>query len=104
MRPSEKAVDDKYKADGWYDFSSGWPDRAYARIKSGKLEIKFVEIKGSNDRVRPHQQLMHALLLSLGIEVEIEPASKKPKCPLLPFDVMLKALCLIEEKRGTAKE
>ena len=103
MRPSEKAVDDKYKADGWYDFSGGWPDRAYARIKDGELQIKFIEIKGAKDRVRPHQQLMHAILLSRGIMVEIEPASKKPKCPLLPFDVMLKALRLLEEKRGISR-
>jgi hypothetical protein len=81
MRPSEKAVDDKYKAERWLDFSNGWPDRAYARIKDGKLEVAFVEIKSAGDRLRPDQELMHAVLLSQGIKVDIEPASKAPKSP-----------------------
>jgi hypothetical protein len=104
MRPSEKAVDERYRAEGWYDFSNGWPDRAYVRIKSdGTLEVKFVEIKSPGDRLRTDQELTHAVLLSQGVKVEIEPASKAPKVPTLPLDVMLKAIQLLEKNRKLSK-
>jgi len=103
MRPSEQAVDDRYKAEGWYDFSKGWPDRAYARLKGGKLEVKFVEIKSLKDRLRPEQELMHAVLLSQGINVEIEPASKAPKRPPLPLETLLKAIRFLEDQRGISR-
>jgi hypothetical protein len=103
MRPSEQAVDDRYKAEGWYDFSNGWPDRAYARLKDGKLEVRFVEIKSLKDGLRPEQELMHAVLLSQGIKVEIEPASKAPKCPPLPLEMLLKAIRLLKTQRGVSR-
>lgn len=99
MNPSEKAVDDKYKAEGWYSFSNGWPDRAYARIMDGELEVRFVEIKSPRDNLTTDQELMHAIFRSQGLRVEIEPASKTPKCQALPFDMMLKMLKVLEEKR-----
>jgi len=99
MRPSEKAVDERYKAEGWFEFSKGWPDRAYARIDGDKLEVKFVEIKSRNDRLRVDQELMHAVLRSQGIKVEIEPASKAPKFPLPPIDFLLKAIRILENNR-----
>jgi hypothetical protein len=97
---SEQAADARNKADGWYAFSGGWPDRVYARIKeNGELETKFVEIKGRSDRVRPNQEFMHSLLLSRGIKVEIEPPSKAPKQPAPPIDVLLKMIRLLEKNR-----
>ena len=99
INQSEKAIDHKYKADGWYSFSNGWPDRAYARIKDGKLEVRFVEIKGPRDSLSTDQELMHAVLLSQGLRVEIEPADRGPKESLLPLDILLKALKALEENR-----
>lgn len=103
MNRSEDAIDQKYKADGWYSFSNGWPDRAYARMKDGKLEVRFVEIKGPTDSLSTDQELMHAVLLSQGLKVEIEPAHKSPKKSLLPIDVLLQALKALEDKRKTSK-
>jgi hypothetical protein len=100
MHASEKAIDDKYKADGWYAFSNGWPDRAYARIKDGKLELRFVEIKSPSGALSTDQELMHAILLSQGLRVEIEPADKAPKHSTLPLDVFLRMFKLLEENRG----
>jgi len=102
-RKSERPTDAKYRAAGWYAFSDGWPDRVYARIKeSGELEVKFVEIKSRSDRVRLNQQFMHSLLLSKGIKVEIEPASKAPKQSAPPIDVLLKMIQALEQKRRLA--
>jgi VRR-NUC domain len=99
MNASEMAIDEKYKTEGWYAFSNGWPDRAYARIRNGKLEVRFVEIKSPTDALSPDQRLMHAILLSQRLKVEIEPANKAPKDSTLPIDVLLKALKLLEENR-----
>ena len=45
---------------------------------------------------------MHKILLSLGLRVQIEPASKTSKTPLLPLDQLLKALEILEKNRQTA--
>jgi hypothetical protein len=98
---SEQATDARYRTDGWYSFSDGWPDRVYARIKeNGELETKFVEIKSRRDRVRLNQEFVHSLLLSKGIKVEIEPPSKAPKQPAPPLDVLLKMIQALEQQRG----
>jgi hypothetical protein len=101
MNASERDVDERYKADGWTAFSTGWPDRAYVRMKEGKLEVKFVEIKSPNDVLRPDQELMHEILRSQGLNVQIEPVSKAPKNPSLPLEALLKAAELLKKHRET---
>jgi hypothetical protein len=64
MVESEKPVDDKYIAEGWLPFAKGWPDRAYVRMNNGKLEVRFVEIKGPTDTVDWNQEVMHMIMRS----------------------------------------
>ena len=99
MVESERLVDEKYKAEGWLPFSNGWPDRAYVRMKDGKLEVRLVEIKSATDTVHTDQELMHMILRSQGLDVRIEPASKAPQKPLLPLDTLCKMLEAYEENR-----
>jgi len=99
MVESEMAVDDRYRAEGWTPLRNGWPDRAYVRLNEGKLEVRFVEIKGPSDTLSTEQQLMHEVLRSQGFSVEIEPASKTPKAPLLPLEDLLKAMEVLEKDR-----
>ena len=101
MVESETTVDDKYRAQGWMPIKNGWPDRAYVRLKEGKLEVRLVEIKGPNDRLSTDQELMHEILRSQGLSVQIEPTSKAPKAPPLPLDQLLKALGILEKNRQT---
>jgi len=72
--------------------------------KVGELEVRFVEIKSPTDSVTTDQELMHAVSHSQGREVEIEPASKTPKCSILPFDIMLKMLEVLEEKQRVSNQ
>ena len=99
MVASEKLVDEKYVAEGWLPLSSGWPDRAYVRMKDGKLEVRLVEIKGPTDAVRPDQELMHMVLRSQGLDVQIEPASKAPQSPLITLGTFCKTLEPLYENR-----
>lgn len=99
MRESEKRVDEKHQADGWVPFSNGWPDRAYVRVRDGKLEVKLVEIKGPTDSLKPGQELMHTILRSQGLDVQIEPASKAPKAPIIPLTTLILMLKSLESKR-----
>jgi VRR-NUC domain len=101
MVKAEMAVDDRYRAEGWRCLRSGWPDRAYVRLNQGKLEVRFVEIKGPKDTISTEQQLMHEVLRSQGLSVQIEPPSKAPKAPLLPLEDLLKALEILEKNRQT---
>lgn len=103
MRESEKRVDEKYQADGWVPFSNGWPDRAYVRVKEGKLEVRFVEIKGPTDTLKPGQELMHTILRSQGLDVQIEPASKAPKKPVIPLETLFLMLESLEKKREVSQ-
>jgi len=90
-------VDDRYKAEGWVAFSNGWPDRAYVRMKEGKVEVRLVEIKGPHDRLRPDQELMHLILRSQGLTVHIEPVSKAPEISSLPLETLCKAAELLKK-------
>lgn len=102
MFESEKLVDEKYTAAGWLPFAKGWPDRAYVRLKDGKLEVKLVEIKSPADTVHADQEIMHMILRSQGLDVQIEPASKAPRKPFLPLDTLLKMLEALEQNREAA--
>lgn len=99
MRESERLIDEKYLADGWVPFPNGWPDRAYVRAKDGKLEVRFVEIKGPTDTLKPWQELMHTILRSQGLDVQVEPASKAPKTPFIPLETLILMLQSLEKKR-----
>lgn len=92
MVKSEMAVDERYRAEGWAPLKNGWPDRAYVRLNDRNLEVKFVEIKGPDDTLSTDQQLMHEVLRSQGLSIQIEPASKTPKARLLPLQDLLKAM------------
>ena len=99
MVKSEMAVDDRYRAEGWTPLKNGWPDRAYVRLNDGRLKVRFVEIKGPDDTLSTEQQLMREVLRSQGLSVQIEPASKTPKTPLLPLEDLLKAMEILEKNR-----
>lgn len=105
MVESEKLIDEKYLAEGWVPFSNGWPDRAYVRVKNGKIEVRLVEIKGPSDSLRPGQELMHTILRSQGLDVRIEPALKAPRAPVIPLETLFKMIEALEKKhqaRGNA--
>jgi len=99
MPESEKAVDDRYRTEGWVPLKNGWPDRAYVRLKEGKLEVRFVEIKSPNDTLSTDQELMHEVFRSQGLSVQIEPASKTPKPPLHTLAELLKMTEMLERNR-----
>jgi hypothetical protein len=101
MVKSEMLVDERYRAEGWAPLRDGWPDRAYVRLNAGKLEVRLVEIKGPDGTLSAEQQLMYEVLRSQGLSVQIEPASKTPKAPLLPLKDLLKAMEILEKKRQT---
>jgi hypothetical protein len=103
MVESEKLVDQKYMAEGWLPFARGWPDRAYVRMKDGKLEVRLVEIKSPADTVHADQELMHMILRSQGLDVQIEPASKAPRKPFLPLDTLFRMLEALEQQRQIAQ-
>jgi hypothetical protein len=65
-------------------------------MRDGKLEVRLVEIKSSTDTVHADQELMHMILRSQGLDVQIEPASKAPMKPFLPLDTLLRMLEALE--------
>jgi hypothetical protein len=99
MIESERVVDEKYVADGWLPLSRGWPDRAYIRMKNGKLEVRLVEIKSPTDTVDVNQEIMHMVLRNQGLDVQIEPASKSPRKPFMSIEILLKMLEALNENR-----
>ncbi|MFZ0418302.1 MAG: VRR-NUC domain-containing protein [Candidatus Sulfotelmatobacter sp.] len=103
MLESEMTVDEKYRTQGWTPLKNGWPDRAYVRLKDGKLEVKLVEIKSPNDTLSTDQELMHDVLRSQGLSVQIEPASKTPKAPLHTLVDLLKMTQMLERNRQTQR-
>ena len=102
MVESERIVDEKYIAEGWVSFSKGWPDRAYVRMRDGKLEVRLVEIKSPTDAVNTDQEVMHMILRSQGLDVQVEPPSKAPTKPVLSLDILLRALETLEQNRKAA--
>lgn len=104
MIDSEKAVDDRYSAEGWVPVKNGWPDRAYVRLHEGKLEVKFVEIKSPNGRFSSDQELMHEVLRSQGLSVQIEPASKTPIASLHTLADLLKMMGTIEGNHQKSRD
>lgn len=103
MRESERVIDEKYVAEGWVPISNGWPDRAYVRTKDGKLEVRFVEIKSLTDTLKPGQELMHTILRSQGLDVQVEPASKASKNPVIPLERLVLMLGALEKNRTMQK-
>ncbi len=103
MVESEMAVDGRYRTEGWTPLKNGWPDRAYVRLNEGKLEVRLVEIKGPSDTLSTEQQLMHEVLRSQGLNVQIEPASKTPRAPLPPLEDLLKAMDILQKNRQTQR-
>lgn len=103
MVESEKTVDQRYIADGWLPLSKGWPDRAYVRMKDGKLEVRFVEIKSPSCSVSVEQEIMHDVLRSLGLDVRVEPPSKAPQKPLIPIATLCKMLEMLEHNQKAAQ-
>ena len=102
MLESEELVDDRYRTEGWIPVKNGWPDRAYVRLKDGELEVRLVEIKSSNDTLSTSQGLMHEVLRSQGLSVQIEPKSKTTKAPLHTLVDLLKMMEMLERtvRRG----
>ena len=100
MVKSEMAVDDRYWAEGWTPLKDGWPHRAYVRLNDGRLEVRFMEIKGPDDTLSTEQQLMHEVLRSQGLSVQIERASRIPKTPLLPLEDLLKVMKISEREEN----
>jgi hypothetical protein len=97
MVESECGVDEKYKAEGWTAFSTGWPDRACFRMTDGKLEVRLVEIKSPTDSVNLNQALMQELLRSQGLDVQIDPPSKSSDIPSWKLRKMLEILATPED-------
>ena len=52
-------------------------------------------------RNRPGQELMHTILRSQGLDVQIEPASKAPKPHVIPLEALFK---MLEEKKREAAQ
>lgn len=69
MNALEHLMKQRLEQRGWTVLSRGWPDFLCVRGK----EVKAVEIKSPDDRLRQEQVTMHAALALAGIATEIGP-------------------------------
>lgn len=58
----EERVKQAYENQGWAAIRDGWPDFLMYRVVDGKVELRAVEVKSEQDKLRPNQKKMLALL------------------------------------------
>jgi hypothetical protein len=71
MTPFEAVVASKLIEQGYEVLASGWPDFCVVKTIGDTTEIRFIEVKGRGDALRPSQQKLHKILRVLGLEVEV---------------------------------
>lgn len=71
MTPFEAVIASKLIEQGYEVLTSGWPDFCVVKKTEGSVEVRFIEVKGRGDALRPSQKKLHAILKILGIEVEM---------------------------------
>jgi hypothetical protein len=71
MTPFEAVVASKLIEQGCEVLTSGWPDFCVVKKTGDVVEVRFIEVKGRGDILRPSQQKIHKILRMLGIEVEV---------------------------------
>jgi hypothetical protein len=71
MTPFEAVIASKLIEQGYDVLTSGWPDFCAIKQEGGTTEVRFIEVKGRGDALRPSQQKMHKILRVLGLEVEV---------------------------------
>ena len=79
----EKQVAANYAEEGWTVLCKGWPDLFMFRVLQGKLQIKFREVKGAGDRLRPEQLTILDALHKFGLDaatVWIKTGKETPGC------------------------
>ena len=86
MTPFEAVIASKLIEQGYEVLTSGWPDFCAVKRTYDSTEVRFIEVKGRGDALRPIQQKMHKILRILGMEVEViqeDPEHRMQYPPLL---------------------
>lgn len=70
----EKVVSDAYENDGWRPVRCGWPDWLMIDVdEDGEItDMKAVEVKSPDGRLRHEQQVVKQALEQLGMNYEVE--------------------------------
>ena len=71
MTPFEAVIASKLIEQGYDVLTSGWPDFCAVKKVGDTTEVRFIEVKGRGDALRPNQQKLHKILRILGMEVEV---------------------------------
>lgn len=71
MTPFEAVIASKLIEQGYDVLTSGWPDFCAIKKEGDVTEVRFIEVKGRGDVLRPSQQKLHKVLMTLGLEVEV---------------------------------
>ena len=85
MTPFEAVIASKLIEQGCEVLTSGWPDFCVVKKTGDTTEVRFIEVKGRGDALRPSQQKLHKILRILGMEVEViqEDANHRMQYPPL---------------------
>jgi hypothetical protein len=79
----EKQVAANYAEQGWTVLCKGWPDLFMFRVSEGKLQIRFREVKGTGDSLRPEQVTILDALHKFGLDAAtfwIKTGKETPGC------------------------
>jgi hypothetical protein len=71
MTPFEAVIASKLIEQGYSVLTSGWPDFCAVKQVGDVVEVRFIEVKGRGDVLRPSQQKLHKILRILGMDVEV---------------------------------
>jgi hypothetical protein len=71
MTPFEAVIAAKLIEQGYEVLTSGWPDFCVIKKTGDTTEVRFIEVKGRGDALRPNQKKLHEILRILGMEVEV---------------------------------
>ena len=71
MTPFEAMIASKLIEQGYEVLTSGWPDFCAIKKTGDVIEVRFIEVKGRGDALRPNQKKLHGILHILGLEVEM---------------------------------
>jgi len=71
MTPFEAVIASKLIEQGYDVLASGWPDFCAVKTTGDVTEVRFIEVKGRGDTLKPNQKKLHKILNILGLEVEV---------------------------------
>jgi hypothetical protein len=84
MTPFEALVNAELRRRGYEVLVNGWPDFCAVKQEGETTKVRFIEVKGEGDFLRPGQKKLHDVLRSVGIDVEV--VYEDPNRPMVYSD------------------